>query len=76
MDNLIDLLWTEENGRPPQILRVSYLFFGCFDSTDLQDLIHTVRSKGDMTFVSEPELGHSAYHYPRLGNFVSLYNKI
>ena len=32
--------------------------------------------EGDLTFVSEPELGHSAFHYPRLGNFISLFNKI
>jgi hypothetical protein len=32
--------------------------------------------EGALTFVSEPKLGHSAFHYPRLGNFISLFNKI
>ena len=36
----------------------------------------TLRSKHVLTFGSEPELGHSAFHYPRLGNFISLFNKI
>ncbi len=36
----------------------------------------TLRSKHDLTFVSEPELRHSAFHYARLGNFISLFNKI
>ena len=37
---------------------------------------HTLRSKHVLTFVLEPELGHSAFHYPRLGNIISLFNKI
>ena len=32
--------------------------------------------EGALTFVSEPKLGHSAFHYPRLGNLISLFNKI
>ncbi len=31
---------------------------------------------GALIFVSEPKLGHSAFHYPKLGNFISLFNKI
>ncbi len=38
--------------------------------------LHTLRSKCVLTFMSEPELGHIAFHYPRLGNFISLFNKI
>ena len=33
-------------------------------------------NEGALTFVSEPKLGHSAFRYPRLGNFISLFNKI
>ena len=33
-------------------------------------------NEGALPFVSEPKLGHSAFHYPRLGNFISLFNKI
>ena len=32
--------------------------------------------EGALTLVLEPKLGHSAFHYPRLGNFISLFNKI
>ena len=32
--------------------------------------------EGALTLVSEPKLGHSAFHYPRLGNLISLFNKI
>ena len=32
--------------------------------------------EGALTFVSEPKLVHSAFHYPRFGNFISLFNKI
>ena len=32
--------------------------------------------EGALTLVSESKLGHSAFNYPRLGKFISLFNKI
>ena len=39
-------------------------------------LMHHSAFEGALTSVSEPKLGHSAFHYPKLGNFISLFNKI
>ena len=47
--------------------------YGCCHPCYL--IIHSA-FEGALTFVSEPKLGHSAFHYPRLGNFISLFNKI
>ena len=37
---------------------------------------HHTAFEGGLSLVSEPKLGHSAFHYHRLGNFISLFNKI
>ena len=31
--------------------------------------------EGALNFVSEPKLGHSAFYYSMLGNFISIFNK-